>query len=46
MKQADLIAAVREAGLKRDRTKLPLVRQALKEWHPDVLTTALLAAGR
>jgi hypothetical protein len=44
--EADLIAAVRAAGLKRDRTQLPLVRQALKESHRDVLITALLAAGR
>jgi hypothetical protein len=44
--QADLIVEVRVARLKRDRTKLSFVRQALKGSHPAVLITALLAAGR
>ncbi len=44
--EADLLVAVREVGLKRDRTQLPLVRRALKESHPFLLTAAVLAAGR
>lgn len=44
--QADLLVTVREAGLKRDRSKLSFVRKALKESHPFLLTAAVLAAGR
>lgn len=45
--EVDLCIELRKAGLKRDRTKLPLIRKVLKEeWHPTILTAALMAAGR
>ncbi len=44
--QAELMAQVRKAGLAKDQTKLPLVRQALADSHPQVAMTAMLAAAR
>lgn len=45
-KGVSLVAEIREAGLKRDRSKLPLVRESLQVPHPFILISALLAAGR
>lgn len=45
--EVDLCFELREAGLKREKAKLPLIRKVLKEeWHPTILTVALMAAGR
>ncbi|MEM2356141.1 MAG: HEAT repeat domain-containing protein [Candidatus Bathyarchaeia archaeon] len=44
--QDNLLADIRAIGLRRDHSQIVKVRAALKEEHPFILITALLALGR
>ncbi len=44
--EANLITEVRQAGVQRDHSKLPLVRKAVTDSHALVVISAMIAAGR
>lgn len=45
-KEENLLAEIHEIGLQRDKSQIDKVRNALKENHPALLISALLALGR
>lgn len=45
-KEENLMAEIREIGLRKDKSQIDKVRNALKEKHPSLLISALLALGR